>query len=442
MPFIFIDRRKAGKGKSSPNRQKLLRRIRSFIKSAQPQNIGAGGVATTNSKNTSPVKVTGSALEEPRFAYAKGGDQTIIVIGNNEYDRGDDIEFPEEDEGGGGAGPGDQGEDDFVVNVAKDEFLDLFFEDCELPNLTHEKFTEKLDNTFQQSGFSTTGNPSQLSIIRSYKQSLGRRWALMKPYKEELQELEEELAALEKTLIGNPLNAVANARHKEVTARIEVLRAKIAFLNGFDKADLRFKKKEAKPLKTVDAVLIMVMDISGSMDSNKKTIARRWFALLYAFIKRRYSNTELVFVAHTDEAIEMSETDFFTTKVNGGTKVSAALKLVNEIIKERYDSNQTNIYVSHASDGDNWDDDNEAVMDEMMNTSGLMNKIQLFSYVEVGKQMKSQWYSQSSQTNTNLWETYDSVRLKLSKNKLVLAIIETADDCYGVFKKVFKKEKT
>jgi uncharacterized sporulation protein YeaH/YhbH (DUF444 family) len=442
MPFIFIDRRKAGKGKSTPNRQKLLKRVRSFIKTAQPKNIGQGGVTGSGAKPTSPVKVTGSALEEPRFAYAKGGEQTIIIIGNDEYDRGDDIEIPDEDGGGsGGAGQGDSGEDDFIVNVAKDEFLDLFFEDCELPNLTNEKFTERLDNTQQPAGFSTTGNPAQLSIIRTYKQSLGRRWALMRPYKDELEELEQELEKLDEILAGNPLNSVANLRRKEITDRIEAIHAKIAFLNGFDKSDLRFRKKEAKPLKTVDAVLIMVMDISGSMDADKKTIARRWFALLYAFIMRRYKNTELVFIAHTDEAFEMSENEFFTTRVNGGTKVSSAIKLVNDIIKERYDASQTNIYVSHASDGDNWDNDNEVVIDEMLSTSGLMGKIQLFSYVEVGKQLSSNWYSQHSKANTNLWDTYDDVRLKLAKNKLVLAIIETADDCYGVFKNVFKKEK-
>lgn len=443
MPFIFIDRRKAGRGKSTPNRQKLIKRIKTFIKNSQPQNIGTGGVAGANSKNTSPVKVTGSALEEPHFFYAKGGEDTFILIGNQEYDRGDDIEFPDDEGSSSKAGPGDSGEDSFIVNVAKDEFLDLFFEDCELPNLTNEKYTEKLDTKLQPAGFSTTGNPAQLSIIRTYKQSLGRRWALMNPYKKKLEELEEELEEVNKILQSNPLNASARNKYNELIAQIELLKNKISFLDGFDKADLRYRKKEAKPLKTVDAVLIMVMDISGSMDETKKTIARRWFALLYAFIKRRYSNTELVFVAHTDEAFEMTEDEFFTTKVNGGTKVSAALKLVNDIIKERYDSNQTNIYVSHASDGDNWENDNDVVVDEMMGGPGLLNKIQLFSYVEVGKQISSTWYSQNSASkdNTNLWDAYDSARLKEKKSKISLAIIETADDCYPVFKKVFKKEK-
>ena len=197
MPFILIDRRKAGSGKSSPNRQKLIRRVKSFIKSSVPQNIGQGGVSGANAKNASPVKVAGAALEEPWFAYSRDGEHTAVIIGNTEYDRGDEIDIPSSDEGGGGAGPGAAGEDDFIVNVARDEFLDLFFEDCELPNLTNERFTEKMDNKQQPAGYSTTGVPAQLSVIRTYKQSLGRRKALMAPYAEEKEELEEELAELE-----------------------------------------------------------------------------------------------------------------------------------------------------------------------------------------------------------------------------------------------------
>lgn len=436
MGFIFIDRRKAGRGKSSPNRQKLIRRIKNFIKTSQPQNIGAGGVSGTAAKNTTPVKVTGAALEEPWFAYSQDGDHTMVIIGNDEYDRGDEIRLPEEEESQGGSGPGDGGEDEFIVNVARDEFLDLFYEDCELPNLVNEKYTEKLDNKFQQAGFSTNGNPSQLSVIRTYKQSLGRRWALMKPHRDEIEILEAELLALEEQLQKNPSSESIKSEMLRVQERIKELQDKISFLNSFDKSDLRFRKKEAKPLKTVDAVLIMVMDISGSMDESKKTIARRWFALLYAFIKRRYGNTELVFIAHTDEAFEMNEADFFSTRVNGGTCVSPASKMINQIIKERYDPNQTNIYVSHASDGDNWISDNPLVVEEMTGAGGMMNKLQFFSYVEVGGRFNSSW---SSNADTTLWEAYSLVRDR-SKH-MSLAIIESADDCYSIFKRVFKKSK-
>jgi uncharacterized sporulation protein YeaH/YhbH (DUF444 family) len=441
MTFIFIDRRKAGRGKSSPNRQKLIRRVKSFIKVAQPQNIGTGGISGNGGVGSSPVRVANSALEEPWFAYANDGENTSIIIGNTEYDRGDEIDIPEDEDGSPGGGPGDKGEDDFVVNVARDEFLDLFFEDCELPNLTNEKYTDKLDNKFQHAGFSTSGNPSQLSIIRTYKQALARRKALSAPHKKEVADLELELEALQKQF---PTPTIS-ARVIEIVERLEVLRKKLIIIEGFDRSDLRYRNKEAKPLHTVEAVLIMLMDISGSMDENKKTIARRWFALLYAFIKRRYSSCELVFIAHTDEVFEMSENDFFSTRINGGTTVSPALKMINQIIKERYDPNQTNIYVSHASDGDNWGNDNQVVIEEMAGDGRLTNKIQMFNYVEVGKPnswMVGLFGQRASSSNSGLWEAYDTARVRNpNPNKISLAILETADDCFPVFKKVFKKEK-
>lgn len=440
MSFILIDRRKVGKGKSLPNREKLIKRIKSFIKQSMPQNVGAGqGAVGGNSNIGSPVKISGNALEEPYFAYSRDGEQTLIIIGNKEYNRGDEIDIPSEEQSSGGGGPGDSGEDDFVINIAKDEFFDLFFEDCELPNLTHEKYTEKSDNTQQPAGFSTNGTPAQLSIIRTFKQSLGRRKALTAPYLEEKEQLEAELATLLMDDIDRK-DQVLNyeIRIAEIEVRLEELTNKFIYLDNFDKSDLRYRKKEPKPLKTVDAVLIMVMDISGSMGEREKTIARRWFALMYAFIKRRYERTELVFIAHTDEAFELSEDDFFSTRVNGGTSVSPALKMVNQIIKTRYNPNETNIYVSHASDGDNWASDDESVVAEMTGPGYLVDKIQMFSYVEVGKKYAA-LFSRGDQTDTNLWAAYEVAQSNVEKGKMVLSIIEKPDDCYDIFKRVFKK---
>jgi uncharacterized sporulation protein YeaH/YhbH (DUF444 family) len=440
MSFIFIDRRRASKGKSSSNRQRLIKRIKSYIKSSSPRNIGSGGVTGAGGNNSSPVTVASSALEEPWFAYASDGERTLVSIGNPGYDRGYTLPSEDDEESQSGGGSGGSGEDDFVVNVARDEFLDLFFEDCELPNLEHERYTEKLQNKQQHAGFSTSGSPAQLSIIRSYKASLARRRAMSAPHLEEIRQLEAEEAAL----LQSADSAVKTARLAEITARLEELRRHLKTLSGFDNTDLRYRKKEAQPLKTVDAVLIMVMDVSGSMTQEKKITARRWFALLYAFIKRRYANCELVFIAHTDEAFEMNEGDFFSTRIMGGTQVSPAIKLINQIIKERYDPSQTNIYVSHASDGDNWRDDNEDVISEMTGPGGLLSAVQFFSYVEVGKPLGGKWYSvvkgiSTVASNSTLWDAYEDVQDRGADGKVSLSLIEGADDCYGVFQKVFKK---
>jgi uncharacterized protein len=441
MPFIYIDRRKAGKGKSSPNRQKLLKRIRAFIKHSNPQSLGAGGVGNVYNSGkavNNPVKIASGALEEPWFSYARGGDTLIVIPGNTTYDRGDEIPVQSEEESQGGGGPGDGGEDDFVVNVASNEFLDLFFEDCELPNLDDEKAREKTEFQMTHAGFSRQGVPAQLSVIRTYKQALGRRRAIAGPYLKEIEELEATYKNLVELLADNEADDVICAEISErmtvIELRIGALRAKADAIAGFDKVDLRFRKKEPQPLKQVDAVLVMVMDVSGSMGQEEKTIARRWFALLYAFIKRRYEKTDLVFIAHTDEAYEMSEADFFSTRINGGTMVSSAVKKVNEIIKERYDPSHTNIYVAHASDGDNWESDTYATQEEM---NSLMKKIQYFNYVEVGNKMGR--YSFSSSSNTTLWDAFEAVHDR-NTTKMSMAVLQAADDCYPVFKKMFKKK--
>jgi uncharacterized sporulation protein YeaH/YhbH (DUF444 family) len=432
MSFILIDRRKSGKGKSTPNRQKLIKRIKYFVKTSTPQNIGKQGGITGNSGmssgGSSPIKVAGKALEEPFFCYGLQDAKTLVLIGNTEYDRGDEIHISEEERQGRGGGQGEGGEDDFVVNIARDEFLDLYYEDCELPNLVHERFTEKTDNTWHHAGFASNGTPAQLSIIRTYKQSIGRQRAMVGALQDEKQKLEEKL------------KAASEEEATQLKLQIEELDRKIAIAEGFDDSDLRFRKKEAQPLKTVDAVIFFLMDISGSMGEKEKTIARRWFALQYGFIKRRYPSTELVFIAHTDEAFEMSEDDFFSTRINGGTSASTALKLVNKIIKERYDPNQTNIYVSHASDGDNWEDDNQRVYDEMLGEGNLLAKIQLFNYVEVGD--RSAWAGafNNNPSDSGLWSTYSNVQEKVGVYKLILALLPTPDECYHIFKKVFKKK--
>lgn len=438
MPFIYIDRRKAGRGKSAPNRQKLMKRIRNFIKQSKPTTIGTASVANNGNSYSNPVAVAGNALEEPRFAYSKGGTNTMVVNGNPKYQRGDEIDMDGEGQGKGGAGRGDGGEDDFIVNVASDEFLELFFEDCELPNLTNEKVTERLDNKKSHAGFSTQGNPSQLSVIRSYKQMVGRRRALTAPHREEKEKIEARMKEIYESMAEDG-ELDFEEELDALEARLIQLNRKIQGLEGFDKVDLRYRKKEHKPLHTVQAVLVMVMDISGSMDQEKKTIARRWFALLYAFIKRRYSSCELIFIAHTDDVFEMSENDFFSTRMNGGTMVSPALEEINRIIISRYDPTETNIYISHASDGDNWDSDTPATIEAMRK---LMPKVQHFSYVEVGIPW-SMYGTKSSGARTDsdsvLWQAYAEVAESERRDRLSMSIIEDKEHCYGAFKDIFRK---
>lgn len=442
--YIYVDRRKTGRGKSLPNRQRLLRRIKDAIRDAKPKDIDAGGVKNMGSNNpnanANPVKVTRDSLHEPTFHYASGtGDHDIVLIGNDRVDgweRGDDFPLDGgEGEGKGGGGPGEDGEDDFVVNVSRDEYFNVFFEDCELPDLqdTHEKELPELMP--KHAGFQKEGNPAQLNVIRSYKNALPRKRALTAESRAELEELEAKYQELMDEMGGDCPAQRQQDIQDEMSAielRITELRAKIAGVPFFEKLDLRYTKKEKVLVKSADAVFVMIMDISGSMDEDKKRTSRKLFSLQYAFIKRKYPNTDLVFIAHTETPEEMTEEEFFTTRKSGGTIVSPAYKLAHDIIKARYDAKDTNIYLSQASDGDNWDSDNSNIIPEL-EESGLLAKLRHMSYAQVGQQYGG--YSYSMMT---LWTTLQSVA---NTNKKV-SMVKIVDDSevFDAFHKIYKKK--
>ena len=108
--------------------------------------------------------------------------------------------------------------------------------------------------------------------------------------------------------------------------------------------------------------MFCLMDVSGSMDEERKDIAKRFFILLYLFLTRNYERIEVVFIRHHTIAKEVDEDEFFHSRESGGTVVSSALKLMQEIIRERYPLTEWNIYAAQASDGDNWDDDSSSAI--------------------------------------------------------------------------------
>lgn len=427
--MIFVDRRKTAKNKSAPNRQALLRRIKNAIRNASPNQIGAS-VTNVQNNSASPVSVARDVLHEPTFHYAHGtGIHQVVVVGNDQFERGDKLPTSS---GGKGSGKGENagnsggGEDDFLVEVSTDEFLSIFFEDCELPNM--EETSEKVvpETQPRHAGFTRDGNPASLRVVRSYKQALPRRRILTKDDAETLAALQVELDELE-TNDGDP------ERIAELKSQIYHLQTKIAAVPFFEKMDLRYAKTERQMVKIADAVFVMIMDISGSMDETKKKIARKFFALQYAFIKKKYPNTDLVFIAHTEEAFEMEEKEFFSTRISGGTIVSTSYEMAIDIINKRYDSSVTNIYISQASDGDNYYSDNQKVQELLLSPSGLLSKIRFMSYANLGMQFASSYA-----------DSLKDVMLKVKEktSKLAVVSIVQEDDVFAQFKSIYGTKST
>lgn len=416
----FIDRRPNGRNKSAVNRQRFMRRYKRQIQEAVRDAVAGRSIKEVD-ESGEKITIPSKDISEPNFHFGEGGQRTIILPGNQDFVPGDLIKRPPRGGGGGGSKASDSGEgsDDFVFEISKEEFLELFFEDLALPNLIKTQIAKMPAFANVRAGFTQDGNPSNINIVRSCRSALGRRIALGGPHRKKLKELELELSNL---------LAVNSDSHKvkELEEEIEHLKAKIASIPFIDPFDLRYNNRVKRPKPTTQAVMFCLMDVSGSMDEAKKDIAKRFFILLYLFLSRNYENVEVVFIRHHTSAKEVDEEEFFYSRETGGTVVSSALDMMNDIMKDRYPTSEWNIYAAQASDGDNWNNDSPRCRDLLVND--ILPFVQYFAYVEI-----------MPRHHQSLWEAYLSV--KDSAPQFAMQHIEDIKDIYPVFRELFKRQE-
>lgn len=417
----FIDRRLNGKNKSAVNRQRFLRRYKEQIKESVADAVNRRSI--TNTETGEDVSIPNRDIKEPSFHQGKGGHRERVHPGNDQFTRGDKIERPKSGQGGGSgegeASPDGEGQDDFVFQISKDEYLDILFEDLELPNLEKNQINKITEWKSHRSGFQTAGVPANIAIVRSLQQSLARRTAMTASKRRLMHELEMELERIQNS---EPAQLLEERRVKQ---EIDDLRKKIDSVPFIDTFDLRFKNYEKRPVPSSQAVMFCLMDVSGSMDQATKDIAKRFYVLLYLFLTRTYENVEVVFIRHHTQAKEVDEHEFFYSQETGGTIVSSALKLMDEIIRERYPLGEWNIYGAQASDGDNWADDSPRCKDLL--TNKLLPYCQYYAYIEITRR--------SHQT---LWHEYE--KLQPSFDNFAMKNIRTVEDIFPVFRELFHKE--
>lgn len=430
----FIDRRLNPKDKSLGNRRRFLKRVRSYVKDAVDQSVRDRKISDID--RGEKVGVPADRIREPNFRYdhTKGRHERVYT-GNKTFRPGDKIRKPPEGGAGGsgrkGATDGD-GEDEFMFVLSREEFLDVFFEDLELPNLVKESLKEINSFKLRRSGFSVTGNPANLSVEGTMRNALGRRIALRRPKDVELRELQAELFDIE---AKSAPTAKQKKRLSEIHALIDEMSRRKVAIPYIDPLDVRYRAFEKQPEPNANAVMFCLMDVSASMGEREKDLAKRFFVLLHLFLHRRYDRIEIVFVRHTHEAGEVDEETFFYSRETGGTVVSTALSEMNRIIEAGYPPSEWNIYAAQASDGENSPGDS-AVCRDMLQTE-LMRRCQYFAYIEILDEAEAEFLS-SDASGDELWQAYRQVKAACAN--FAMKRISKPADIYPVFRELFSRE--
>lgn len=417
----IIDRRLAGKNKSIGNRERFLRRHKDQIREAVKRAVDGRGIRDI--EKGEDIHIPKRDISEPVFGHGQGGKREMVHPGNQDYMRGDRIARPK---GGGGGGGGSQasdsgeGEDDFVFHLSKEEFMQVFFDDLALPNLARTTLAETPEFKTHRAGFSSDGTPNNLHVVRSMRGAIGRRIALGSESRRELRRLEDKLEVIRSHPHPNPF------AHEipELEREIAELRARLERIPYLDPIDLRYRSRVRVPVPTSKAVMFCLMDVSGSMDEARKDLAKRFFILLYLFLTRHYEKIDIVFIRHHTQAQEVDEHNFFHATETGGTVVSSALVLMDEIARARYPTSEWNIYGAQASDGDNWHHDSGRCRELLADR--ILPLCRYFAYVQVAEEEQ------------NLWDEYAA--LAADNRTFAIRKVTEANQIYPVFRDLFKKE--
>lgn len=414
-----IDRRLSGKNKSIGNRERFLRRYREQIRDVVRRAVS--GRSIRGMEEGEDIAIPKRDVSEPVFSHGPGGIREMVHPGNEEFVRGDRIKRPRGG-GSGGAGPGGapdgSSEDDFVFRISREEFMQYFFDDLALPHLVRTQLiADPPEWKTRRAGFISEGTPTNLHVVRSMRMGLSRRIAMGSAARRELEELEMQLSLAEQS------GAVPALELAALKAQIEGLKRRLSRIPFLDPFDLRFRNRVRVPMPVAKAVMFCLMDVSGSMDEERKDIAKRFFILLYLFLTRHYEQTDVIFIRHHTQAAEVTEEEFFESTESGGTVVSSALKLMNEIVQARYRGGEWNVYGAQASDGDNWPQDSQVC--RQLLTEKLLPSCRYYAYVQVAEE------------NQNLWEEYCAVRE--SSPRFAMQKIISPSDIYPVFRELFKK---
>jgi len=322
------------------------RRHRQLVEKSIKENLGEilSEESIIGQSKDKKIKIPIKGLKEYEFIFGKNKGGVGSGDGSEKRDQIIGKEKAEGD-GKGGTKAGDkEGEDIYETEITLEDALNYLLEDLELPEMDKQKFSEVLtENGVKRAGYQKHGINPRLAKKRTVAEKIKRQQAKNKALMEESE--------------GDKIERLP-----------------------FKNEDLRYHRIKKVLKRESNAVILCVMDVSGSMDTTKKYLARSFFFVLSQFIQSKYSNVEVSFIAHTTVAKEVNEVDFFHKVESGGTYISSGLNKALEIIEKRYNPDNWNVYVFYVSDGDNWQEDNVKAIEAAKNICKVSN---LFGYAEL-----------------------------------------------------------
>jgi hypothetical protein len=471
-----VNDRRGSSDRASGNRQRFIERNKDRMRKAVRDKLSDSNI-TDVGDGGKDVYIPEDEISEPSISHGQGGTRERVMPGNDRFDEGDRI--PKPPGGGSGSGPGDpsqdgDGEDDFVFHLTRDEVLDILFEDMELPNLEETQEADTNLTSPKNAGYTSEGADSKLDRRLSKKNRKARVHALTKDIKEEIEQLliqkknilkqykdgvdagqrksgsginknktlKQRIEDLEKIThklykqFRHELSNEDAQNIREIDRQLAELNKKHARKAQWRDDDLRYKFTKQQPQPSTQAVMFCLMDVSASMDQEAKDNAKRFKLLLYEMLRRKYDNVHIVFIRHTNQAEEVEEKEYFYGTKTGGTCVSQGLEKVKEIQEERYPPEKWNIFVTHASDGDNPPNDKPNCEQVM---SHLMSRVRAFFYPEVANQMQRSGRTAFRGLDTELSSVYKSIKAQYP-NRLFTGRIEDKKDVWPLLEKFFKKK--
>ncbi|MCF6093687.1 sporulation protein YhbH [Microaerobacter geothermalis] len=359
------------KGYADQERHK--KKVKDAIRKNLAEIVSEESIILSNGKDT--IKVPIRSIEQFRFKFNLDK-QKHVGQGQGDSQVGDVLGRAND---GAGQGQGNEqagnqpGQDYYEAEITVDELAELIFEDLSLPNLKNKEKNEIYTQDITFDDIRKKGLMGNIDKKRTLLAHLKR-------------------TQLDGCVMNRPI-------HEE---------------------DLRFKTWNEVNRPETNAIIMAMMDTSGSMGSFEKYIARSFFFWMTRFLRTRYQRVEIVFIAHHTEAKEVTEEQFFTKGESGGTRCSSAYQLALELIENRYPPQRYNIYPFHFSDGDNWSDDNPLAL-------SLLNKLlevsNMVGYGEIGRRG-------SRSTLMHLFHSIDHPRF-------TQCLIEEKKDVYMALKTFF-----